>query len=408
MWLIVHDQAMRAKLTSLFVESVKPPNAGQVDYWDRKTPGFGLRVSQGGRKAWVLTYRHQGRFRRLTLGTYPILNVADARDLAKIKLAEVQRGIDPATLKRDSREADTFAALADRYMAEHARMKKRASSAHEDEKMLRRALLPAWGARKAADVSRRDVIALIDKIACEAPIGANRVLSLASKIFNFAVSKEIIEVNPAYRVPKPGREKQRSRVLRDDEIPAVWSAFGGEAPEVASLFKVLLLTGQRRGEVIAMRWSEVDLDGAWWELPGERSKNGRLHRVPLVALALSILRGLRALHPTSDFVFPGHRKGQPVVNVAKPLVRIINRAGVAPFTVHDLRRTTATGMAKAGVISTVISHLLNHISSNAGLGRITAIYNRYEYDNEKRAALVRWEERLTGLLDHKLKSLDAA
>jgi integrase len=391
---------MRAKLTAPFVESMKPPERGQIEYWDRKTPGFALRVSQGGQKAWVLLYRHQGRLRRLTLGTYPILGVADARDMAKARLAEVQQGNDPATAKRDRRESDTFAALSDRYLTEYARSKKRASSVHEDEKMLRRELLPIWGARKAGDITRRDVIALVDGIAARgAGIAANRTLALASKIFNFAVSKEVIDVNPAYRVPKPGREQARTRTLRDEEISAVWHALEDEPRDIAALFKVLLLTGQRRGEVVGMRWNEVDLEAGWWELPRERSKNGRAHRVPLVGRVSSILAELAARRGDSQYVFPGRYGRGVIVNFAKPLARIIERADVAAFSVHDLRRTCATGMAKAGVAPAVISKVLNHLTANTGASRITELhYAKYSYDAEKKAALLRWDGEIARMI----------
>jgi integrase len=389
---------MRAQLTAAFVDSVKAPELGQQEYWDRKMPAFGLRVSQGGRKTWTLLYRHQRRLRRLTLGTYPILGIVDAREMARAKLADVQHGIDPAAMKREARDADTFAALAERYLSEYAKIHKRESSVREDEKMLRRELLPAWGARKARDIARRDVIALVDGIAARgAAIAANRVLALASKIFNFAVAKEVIEVNPAYRVPKPGKERQRSRVLRDAEIIAAWGALDGESRNLAALFKVLLLTGQRRGEVVGMRWSEVDTQAGWWEIPGERTKNGRAHRVPLVGEALAILKALR-VGGEDGFVFPGHCKGHAFVNLAKPLARIIERAGVPAFTIHDLRRTAATGMARAGVAPAVISRVLNHVSGGAGGSRITEIYNRHGYDAEKRAATLKWDRRLASIL----------
>lgn len=389
---------MRGKLTAPFVESVKAPEHGQNEYWDGKTPGFGLRVSQGGRKAWVLLYRYQGRKRRLTLGTYPIKSLADARDLAKVKLAQVQDEQDPATQKQDARDADTFAVVAKRYLSEWAARHKRPASMHEDEKMLGRELLPAWGARKAGDISRREVIALVDGIAARAPIAANRVLSLASKIFNFAVSKEMVELNPAYRVPKPGKEQQRSRTLSDDEIVVVWRALEGETRDMAALFKVLLLTGQRRGEVLAMRRGELDLKGGWWAIPGEHTKNGREHRVPLVGRALSILEELSAGRGDSDLVFPGRVNGRPIVNVAKPLARTIRRAGVVSFAIHDLRRTAATGLARNGIPTAVISKLLNHVSGDSGVGRITQIYNRYDYDKEKRDALIRWDAHIAQIL----------
>jgi integrase len=409
---------MRVKLTAAQVESLKAPAHGQQEYWDKKLPGFGLRVSQGGRKTWTLLYRHQKLMRRLTVGTYPPLSLADARDMAKAKLAEVQRGLDPATLKQEARDADTFAAVAERYLAEHAHVHKKASSVYEDEKILRRALLPAWGKRKAADIKRRDVIALVDGIATRAPIAANRTLSLASKIFNFALSKEIIAASPAYRIPKPGKEQTRERALSDDEIERFSKAIQGETADIAALFELLLRTGQRRSEVVEMRWDELDLGSGWWLIPAERTKNKRSHRIPLVGRAIEILKARAAEALGQEFVFPGRRDGQAYVNMAKPLARIIERMGSlaraakeqpqAPFTIHDLRRTAATGMARAGVSGAVISRVLNHVTASTGGSRITLIYNRYEYDEEKRMALLKWEERLRTLLDERAQLVAAA
>jgi integrase len=385
---------MRKILTAAFVETAQASSSGQIEYWDTKVPGFGLRVSFRGRKAWTLVYRYQGRPRRFTIGTYPPLGLAEARDLARFALAEVQRGNDPATEKKEMRAADSFADLAERYMRDYAAPKKRASSVKEDRKLLRRELLPAWGARKAADITRRDVIALVDRIAAKpAPIGANRTLALASKIFNFGVSKELVSVNPAWHVPKPGKERAETRTLTDGEIRVVWRALSDE--RYGDLFRLLLLLGQRRTETAEMRWTELDLAAGWWTIPGTRTKNGLQHRVPLTETALSILQCIRRLN--SDFVFPGLRESRPVVNLAKPLERIIKRAAVANFTMHDLRRTAATGMAQAGVQVSNIARVLNH-SSAITTNRITLIYDRHTYDREKRDALCRWEARLMSII----------
>lgn len=247
----------RTNLAALYVESAKPPAKGQVTYWDRKISGFGLRLSQGGARSWVVAYRHQGGMRWLKLGTYPLLGLADAREIARNKLADVQKGLDPATLKQAEREADSFKALAERYLAERARVKKKPRSAREDEKNINRKLLPAWGTNKANNIKRRDVIALVDGIGKRAPIQANRILALISKIFNFAIAKEIVEINPAVRVVKPSSERIRERFLNDEEIRAVWRAFEREGSQNSALFKLFLLTGQRRDEVMGMRWDEL-------------------------------------------------------------------------------------------------------------------------------------------------------
>lgn len=378
---------MRKNLTALFVDSVKPPEQGQADYWDSKLRGFGLRVSQGGRKVWVTMYRHQGRQRRYTIGTYPPLSLADAREEGRKALARVQTGTDVAEVKQTSRQGDTFGELLERYMTEHATAKNKPGTLREKRKLAK--ALAQWGHRKAADIARREIIAVVDGIAARgAPIRANRVVALLSSVFSFAVSKEIVPANPAFRIPKPGLENQRERVLTDPEIKAVWAALDSEPARIASIFKLALLTAQRRGEICGMQWSELDLDAGWWSIPAERTKNRMAHRVPLGLQAVAILRALEAAPRDPVFVFRGGRIGRPLTVLSKPLRRLRTCTG-ADFTIHDLRRTAATTMASTGVDRLVISRLLNHKE-----GGVTQIYDRFSYDPQKRAAILRLEDRM--------------
>jgi len=384
---------MRTNLTSLAVEAIKPPELGQVTYWDKKLAGFGLRVSQGGRKTWVCVYRHNGRLRWLTLGNYPITGVADARLQARQKLADVQKGVDVATMNRKAREADIYAVLCTRYIAEHARVKKKPKSVYEDERIIRRELLPEWGSRKAAEIRRRDVIELVDKIALRgAPIHANRTLALVSTIFNFGVSKEIIESNPAYRVPKPGAERRRDRVLSEAEIRKVWDSLRALNPKVAPIFKLALLTAQRRSEICGMRWSELDLDAGWWTIPAERSKNHLSHRVPITGEALSILLSLKEAPIDPVHVFRGRRIGSPLASLQKP-IRRLKVASAVDFKFHDLGRTAASHMTGIGIPRLIVGKILNHVERG-----ITAVYDRHGYDREKREALSKWNSRLTEIV----------
>jgi Arm DNA-binding domain len=247
---------MRKNLTALFVDSVKPPEKGQADYWDTKLRGFGLRVSQGGRKVWVAMYRHQGRQRRYTIGTFPPLSLADARDEARKALARVQTGTDVAEVKQATRQGNTFGELVERYMTEHAAVKNKLGTLREKKKLAKS--LAQWEHRKASDITRREVIALVDGIAARgARIRANRMVAFLSSVFAFAVAKEIVPANPAFRIPKPGLENQRERVLTDAEIKAVWAALDNEPARIAAIFKLALLTGQRRGEICGMKLARV-------------------------------------------------------------------------------------------------------------------------------------------------------
>jgi len=389
---------MRTSLNASMVagQGITPKSGeGRRTYWDKNLSGFGLRVTETGHKTWVLAYRREGRLRWYTIGTYPPLSLADARELAKDKLADAQKGKDPAGEKQELREAETFKVLADRYLSEWAARHKKESSAREDKRNIERSLLPEWGNRRANQVARRDVIALVDGIAARgAAIHANRILALISKIFNFAIGKEVVEANPAHLVPKPGKERRRDRVLSHNEIRAIWRSVEPESREAAALIRILLLSGQRRGEVRGMRWSEIDLEQGWWTIPAERTKNKLTHRVPVLGEVRRILEALsQARGGKTDFVFPGRSGNAPMASPQKLLARIIKRCGVK-FRVHDMRRTVGTGLAGLGVDRTVLKKVLNHSEK----GDVTAIYDRHGYDDEKRAALAKWDRRVAEIL----------
>jgi integrase len=366
------------------------PNLKQKVYFDSGTPGFGVRVTRNGVRTWVVVYRHEGRLRWYKIGSYPRMRLADARSMARGKLSEVEKGIDVAADKQEQRGAVTFAALAERYLAEHAAVKKKRNSAQGDKNILNHDLLPAWRARKAADIKPRDVIELIDGIARRgAKIQANRTLALVSRIYSFGRNKQIVENNPACE--KPGVEQSRDRVLSAGEIRALWNALDKEKYEVRALFKLGLLTGQRLGEISGMRWTEIE--GDWWIVPAERVKNKLAHRVPLGSVAKDILEELRKSVPAGfEFVFSGlPQKGAPFHSTKE---RIRTAAEIEDFTYHDLRRSAASHMASIGVDRLTIKKILNHVET-----AITAVYDRYAYDREKRAALLKWERHLNNIIN---------
>jgi integrase len=387
----------RRALTASFVETVKS-TVRRVEYWDERLTGFSLRVSENGVKSWTVFYRHQARLRRLTLGTYPTLSLADARERARRALRDASIGLDPAAAKQEARDAETFAELARLYLERHAKIKKRSWA--EDERIVNSELIPAWGHRKAADITRKDVIAVLDRIVERgAGVMANRTRALISKIYNFAIlDRGMIEHNPAYKVANPGEEHQRDRVLTQTEIRALWTALEKQTDPIAAVFKLALLTAQRRGEVLGMAWSELDLDAGWWTIPAERAKNKLAHRVPLSPQALAILgsRRERVAAEVSQ-VFPGPRH-KPISNPQKWMVRVKAAAGV-DFRFHDLRRTAASMMTGIGVERLIVSKILNHVERG-----ITAVYDRHSYDSEKRAALLRWDRHLNEIVEDKTPS----
>src|SRR5262245_30849845 len=373
-------------MTVRAVNVIRPPRTGQMDYWDADTPGFGLRVSAGGRMSWVVMYRHGDVKRRLTLGNYPALSLAEGRAKARRALHTVQsQGGDPAADKKANRAAETFREMVQEYLERYAKREKR--SWRKDLQILEKDLLPRFGKRKAKDITRRDIIAMLDDIFERgAPIQANRTLEVVRKLFNWAIGRDMLQINPCHRLPKPSSENQSHRVLNEAELRAVWKANQAEAPLTAAMFKLRLLTSQRGAEVLAMRWDQIS-DG-WWTIPAEVAKNGLAHRVPLAPQAQSLLDAIRPLSEHTGWVFPGAGGGRHRVAVNKAHKRIRDRSRVS-FVPHDLRRTVASHMTGLGISRLVVSKLLNHVERG-----VTAVYDRHSYDQEKRAALEAWSTRV--------------
>jgi len=398
-------------LTARTVGAIRPPAGGQVDYWDQSVPGFGLRVSAGGKMAWVIMYRdNDGRKRRHTFNTYPSMSVGDARDEAKALFELVAKGGDPATEKKSNRKAGTFNELADLYIEKYAKVNKR--SWKKDESIIDKNLRPKWGALKAHSITRRDVNRLLTEIVERgAPIQANRVLEIVRKLYSWAIGTDRVEmdVNPCHEVKKPAKEQPRDRHLTADEIMTVWP-MTGEGAKINDLFRIvlrlILVTAQRPGEVVGMPWAELDDDwdsGAepFWTIPGERTKNGREHRIPLSPLAVDLLKKAKAIaakladkktyRGDVAYVFPSPRgnAGMLESSLSHALIRS-KHFGVPHFTPHDLRRTASTHLESpaCGVSRFIVERVLNHVDQSV-TGRHYALY---KYDREKRIALNTWAD----------------
>lgn len=363
-------------------------NGRRVEFFDRSLPGFGVRVTPEGRKTFVLRYRNrESRERRLRLGVYGTVTLADARDRARLLLADVQRGTDPATIVAARKRAATVRELAGEYMERHARPLKR--SWRYDAQMVRHDVLPALGDRKAGDVERVDVLRLLDAIVDRgAPYAAVRVRALLSKMYAFGIQRGLVEQNPVRDVPRPIPPRSRERVLTDDELRRLWLALDDESWRVAGSLRLRLLTLQRGNEVTGAGWDEFD--GDWWTIPGARTKNKRSHRVPLSPQALAVLDATRAHSGGSGWVFPASRGDGPFAWAGKAARAVRQRLGF-DWTPHDLRRSGASCLASIGFSRTVIGKVLNHATIDSG---VTAVYDRHSYDAEKRQALVAWGDRV--------------
>lgn len=383
-------------LTKRVIDALRlPAGKAQLDVYDSSYRGLVLRVGKK-RKTWIYRYRVPGRKHAqvLKLGLYPQMDLKAARNAAALGKAGTIKGGrrgHPAEERRRLRAAESIDDLAELYLKHHAGVRKKEKSRLEDEKMLRRDVLPAWDGRKAAEIRRPDVIALLDEVVARgAGVKANRLRALLSKMFNFAIARALLENNPVAGVPKQVEERPRERCLSESEIRALWAALDAFPSEkIRDAYRLMLLTGQREGEVIHMEWSEVNFEGGgWWTIPAERSKTHRLHRVPLTSTALATLeRRKRAALPGARFVFPGVRKGKPLSYLGKRHARIKQDCGF-DFQPRDLRRTAGTHIASM-VGRFVVARILGHADR-----AITGVYDKYDYDSEKRAALIKWDARL--------------
>ena len=386
---------MSKKLTDARIKALRPRKS-RYEVWDGR--GFGLRVAPSGRKSFVFVYHFNGRPRRMTLGTYPALSLADANHALAWARKQLEKGIDPGELvvteRRAEREAETFKELVNLWIERWA---KRYRKRWEEAKLtLEFDAIPAFGNRKVKDIKRKDIVRLLDKIMDrDAPTAANRNLQLLRQIFRFAIQRDMIETSPCEAIDYPAKEKPRDRVLDDAELRVFLTQLSevGLSRTLQLVLLFCLVTGQRRGEVVNAKKSEFD--GEWWTIPGERTKNGRDHRVPLSPLAKSLLGDALDRSGDSPWLFPGRNDRPLAANyVTARLWERIQEFDIPRFTTHDLRRTAASHMTALGHSQFNVGKVLNHSESS-----ITAIYDRYAYDKEKRAALNAWSRKIEKLVN---------
>jgi integrase len=387
--------------TARSVEALKP-RADRYVVRDGRVSGLELRVHPDGQRVWSIRYRNKlGEQRRFRLGEYPRMSLAAARLTAKRELRNVDLSIDPQAERQDARQAAKLAKansiekLCEAYIERHAKPKKR--TWRDDASKIRRELLPRWKGRPVTSITRRDCRELVQAIADRgASIYANRTAALMSRIFRLAVDDEIIAANPAAHLPKPGVEAQsrpegerEPKPYTDEEIRTLWAATADLAPSLRAIYRLGLVTGQRPTEIAGMEWSE--LNGSWWTIPWRRTKNSREHRVFLSSLALDALRDV----PRDDerYVFVGYRGKRQLAAINVQVFADVRRRQKPR---HALRDTVATGLAAAGVAVEDIARVLNHSHGP----RVTAGYNSYAYDREKRLALTKWARRLTGVIEN--------
>ncbi len=388
---------MGKRWTDRYVKSLEP-KATRYDV--REGDGLGIRVSPDGTKHWFFMWAREGRKRRQHLGAYPQISVADAHKEHGRILNDLEHGRDPFADRDARRTSPTVGRLIDLYLKEWAEPRKR--SWKTDERILRKELKP-WTHRKAADIRRADVKDVLAEIVARGSPGmANVTAAVVRKLFAWAVQEEILEASPAYMVQNPAPRKPRQRVLTDREIRGFWTGLDRTkvSDSAQRALRVVLLTGQRPGEVAGMRWEEIEdeLTGVWWTIPEERSKNGQAHRVPLSGAVLDILGTWGEEGPVFPSPFPGRTASPLHEDALGQAVRgILPQLKIAKFTPHDLRRTCATRIAEAGASRVVLDRILNHRER----GVTARHYDRYEYAAEKRAALDAWAEHLRQIVKGK-------
>jgi integrase len=388
------------KLTNANMGRLKLP-LGKADaiLWDDDLPRFGLRLRAGGSRAWIVQYRTDSGQRREKIGTCPPLDADAARKKAKQILAKVQLGHDPAAEKRTKalRASETFGAKIVRFLA-RKKAQARPRYYQEIERHLNVQAKPLHGL-PLTSIERRTIAALLGDIAQRSASAADHCRASLSAFFVWAMKEGLIETNPVANTNRHSDAKARERVLSNAEIAKVWSALPADheaAPDqYAAIVKLLLLTGQRRQEIAALRWSEIDFERAVISLPGERTKNHRDHEVPLSEAALKILVTIPRWE-NRDLVF-GFGEGA-FSGWSHCKARLDAKAKIEPFTLHDLRRTLVTKMGEdLGILPHVVEAITNHISGfRAG---VAGVYNKAVYAAEKRQALDRWADHLIAIVE---------
>ena len=384
----------RSTLTARFVETVTVEN--RTDFWDDKVRSLVLRVSPSGVKTWNLVYTREadGKKQRYKIGRFPIISLVDARARATAHMGNIVAGGDPAGTRREKRDAMAVKELGALYIEKHAKPNKR--TWQEDERFLKREVYPKIGDTKILSLKRADIREIIDaKVDDGKAPTARLILAVVRKMMNWAVEKELMEVSPANGIKVGGKNTRRDRVLSKEELAQVIKAIpeAALANETRQVLMMLIYTGQRSGEVCGMRRREVNVDEATWTIPGERTKNGLKHVVPLSEPALAIVSG--ALAEADDELSAPlfSRVGEPIetrsiAQATRKALQLFEER----WTPHDLRRTVATSMAGIGIHPHVVEACLNHISGfRSG---VAGTYNRAQYEPEKREALEKWSKYL--------------
>jgi integrase len=382
-----------ARLTALSVANVRP-RAQRYAVPDGGCRGLYLNIYPTGRKSWSVRYRFNGITRNLTLDGF--LPLAQARMAATKALADVAQGGDPAAAKLAAkatamqRGPDTVALLAEQFIEQHAKRTTRENSWRATAGIFRNIVLPAWGARNVREIRRRDVIEILEGVASDRPVMANRVRAALSRFFRWLADRDVIAASPCVGIAAPTRETPRERVLSDAELRRLWLAAEAIGGPAGACIKLLILTGQRRGEIAGLRWSEVD--GDLLVLPIERMKGRQAHIVPLSTQAAAVIASMPRVR---EHVFNAY-----VGNFDRIKRDLDAHMGDTPkFVIHDIRRSAASGMARIGVPVAVIEKILAHRSGT--FRGVVGVYQKHSFLPEMTSAVQKWGDHIDRLVGGK-------
>jgi integrase len=352
---------MAQKLSDSVIRALPAPKTGQVITFDTKLAGFGIRLTAAGARSFILSYRTKlGRQRRYTIGAFPDWQTGAARAEANELKKQVDRGGDPLGDIHAGRAASTVADLCDRFIAEYL-PRKRPSTQKSYEQLIEAEIRPALGSLKVAEVDFTRVDRLHRKITSRGKLyRANRCIAVLSRMFSMAIKWKMRSDNPVKGIER-NEEQQRFRYLSAEELGRLTAALASAADQqAADIIRMLLLTGARRGEVLAAKWDDIDLAAGNWSKPAASTKQKLEHHVPLSAAALALLTGLRARSPAdAKWLFPAS-DGQPRKDIKDAWARICRAADISGVRAHDLRHTFASVLASAGQSLPIIGAWLGH------------------------------------------------
>ena len=385
----------RIRLTKSAIDALPTPKSDTV-YWDAGFPGFGVKVTPKGRKVFIVLYRTAGagsKLRKYTVGPYGHVTLHQARVAAQKVFAAKLEGRDLAAEKRESKRrvvADRVEDLLENFIAQYLIQNR---SAGEIARLLRREMGMAWNGKSIHEISKRDVVEVISAIEQRgAPIAANKALKSIKTFLRWCVGRAVIDQSPAEGVPLPAKEVARDRVLDDQELAQVILAARKMGGPYGGMVELLALTGQRRGEVAGLTWQELNLEQRVWTIPKSRTKNAKAHVVHLSEQSMAALR--RAEQP-GPLVF-SLLGTKPFQEFSRAKSLLDQLSGVRGWRLHDLRRTSVSGMARLGVAPHVADKILNHQSGT--ISGVAAVYQRHEFLAERRAALDLWGAHIGQLL----------